>query len=429
MKKSKFIKSSIILIIGGLITKILGMVIKIVTTRMVGTEGIGLFMLISPTYMLLVSIATFSFPIAISKLISEDKHNNKNIILSIMPISLSINIIIMVLLFIFGHFISYNLLHEPRTYLGIICIGFVLPFISISSIIRGYFFGKERMIPHVISNICEDIIRLIILVLGIPIFLVKGLEFTVAYLILSNIFSELTSIIILTLCLPKKNISKKDFIPNKKNLKNVFSISVPTTISRLIGNIGYFLEPIILTTVLLKVGYSNSFIINEYGIVSGYVLPLLLLPSFFTMAISQALIPVISKAYSNNNITYVKNKIKQAIFISLLIGIPVTIFFEIFPKFSLEFLYKTHVGISYLRFLAPICLFQYIQSPLTSSLQAMGKAKEAMNGTIIGMISRTLLLLSLSFLKIGIWGLIISTSISILLVTHHQYKQIKKVLL
>ena len=428
MKKSNFIKSSIILIIGSFITKILGMIIKIITTRLVGVEGIGLFMLISPCYMLLVSIATLGFPIAISKLISEDKYNNKNIVLSVIPISLLINLIMMILLFMFGKFISINLLHEPRTHLGIISIGFVLPFISISSIIRGYFFGKERMFPHVITIIIEDFIRLFILVLGIPIFLVKGLEFTIAFLILSNIFSELSSIIILIFLLPKKNIKKDDFIPSKDNLKNIFSLSIPTTISKLIGNIGYFFEPIILTGVMLHIGYSSKYIITEYGIVSGYVLPLLLLPSFFTMAISQALIPTISKAYSKYNLDYCKNKIKQAILISLLIGIPATIFFELFPSFSLKFLYNTNIGINYLRVLAPICLFQYIQSPLTSSLQAMGKAKDAMNGTIIGMITRTTLLFCLTYLKIGIWGLIISTSISMILVTNHQYKKIKKAL-
>ena len=111
-----------------------------------------------------------------------------------------------------------------------------------------------------------------------------------------------------------------------------------------------------------------------------------------------------------------------------MIGIPVTIFFMLFPNFCLQFLYNTNEGVNYLRFLAPICLFQYIQSPLTSSLQAMGKANIAMQGTLIGMISRTFLLIILSFLKIGMWGLVISTSISILLVTHHQYKEIKKIL-
>ena len=57
------------------------------------------------------------------------------------------------------------------------------------------------------------------------------------------------------------NIRKKDIIPDPLNLKAVLSISLPTTGSRIIGSIGYFLEPIILTFTLLKVGYSNSFII------------------------------------------------------------------------------------------------------------------------------------------------------------------------
>ena len=76
--KEKFIKSTIILIIGGLLTKILGMVIRIATTRVIGLEGIGLYMLVMPTYGLFITIATLSLPIAISKLVSENTRNNKN---------------------------------------------------------------------------------------------------------------------------------------------------------------------------------------------------------------------------------------------------------------------------------------------------------------------------------------------------------------
>lgn len=426
MKKSQFIKSSIILIVGGLITKILGMVIKIITTRLLTTEGVGIYMLLTPTFMLLSSLAIFGFPVVISKLIAEEKNNNKNLFFSIIPISLLIDLIIIFLLFFFAKYISNNLLHEPRTYYGILAIGFVLPFVSISSIVRGYFFGKERMIPHVISNISEDIIRLVILIIGIPIFITKGIEFAVAFIVISNVISELSSIIILMFFLPKKNnISKSDFIPKKRSILNILEISIPTTLSRLIGNFGYFLEPIILTYTLLKYGYSNNYIITEYGILSGYVIPLLLLPSFFKMAISQALIPVISKAYSSNNLVYTRFKIKQAIIFSLLIGIPITLLFMSFPSFSLNLIYNTNKGIDYLLFLAPICLIQYIQSPLSSSLQAMGKAKSAMNATIIGMITRITLLFILSSLKIGIWGLVISTSISIIIVTSYQYFKIK----
>ncbi|MCM1370473.1 MAG: polysaccharide biosynthesis protein [Clostridium sp.] len=427
MKKSKFIKSTIILVIGGFLTKILGMFIKIVMTRLMGTEGIGIYMILSPTFMIMITLAQLGLPIAISKLVSEDKRNNKNLVASALPITIIINIVIILFLFICGKFLANNLLHEPRIYLGIISIGFVLPFISISSIIRGYFFGKQKMFPHVVSNITEDIVRLIILALGIPIFIKMGIEVAIMFIILSNIASELTSIFVLFFFLPKKfKIRKEDIKPNKDNLREILSISLPTTGSRIIGNIGYFLEPIILTATLLFVGYDNNFIVNEYGIINGYVMPLVLLPSFFTMAISQALIPPLSYSYAHKNYDYAKKKIKQAICFSLMIGIPATIVLLMFPEFFLKTIYNTTSGVNYIKILAPVCLFHYIQAPISSSLQAMGKAKQAMYGTMFAMIIRTLSLFIFSSLHIGMYGLIIATSLNILFVTIYDANNVRK---
>lgn len=429
--KNKFIKSTLILLIGGLFTKILGMIIRITMTRLLGTEGIGVYMLIMPTFTLFIALAQAGMPIAISKLVSEDKRNNKNLVFSIIPISLTINIIIMIFLIFSSEYIANNLLHEARSYEALIAIGFVLPFISISSILRGYFFGKQRMFPHVISNITEDFVRLIIIAIGIPVFLSKGINYAVAFVILSNVVSELTSILVLFFFLPKNfKISKDDFKPNRQNIKDTLNISIPTTGSRLIGSVGYFFEPIILTAVLMKVGYSNNYIVNQYGILSGYVMPLLTLPSFFTLAISQALIPIVSNNYTNGRYIYTKNKIIQGIFFSLLIGIPVTIFFIIMPEFPLKLLYNTTRGVTYIKVMAPIFLLHYIQSPISSSLQAMGKAKISMKGTLYGMILRTFILFVGSYMKIGLWGLVMATSVNIIFVTlydgYNVYNILKK---
>ena len=93
--------------------------------------------------------------------------------------------------------------------------------------------------------------------------------------------------------------------------------------------------------------------------------------------------------------------------------------FVFIPEIPLRLIYNTNQGINYIKVLAPICLLHYIQSPLTSSLQAMGLAKEAMNGTLVGMILRTISLFIFCFFRIGIWGLIISISINIIYVTIH----------
>lgn len=427
MKKNIFLKSVIILMIGGLLTKIISMFIKIVLARMIGTEGMGIYMLILPTFTLLMALAQLGFPVAISKLVAEDNKNNKNLVFSVIPISMILNIIIIFILIFSGGYLSEGLLHEPRCYYALIAIGFVLPFISISSILRGYFFGKQRMIPHVISNITEDIIRLISLIIGIPFFMKMGIEYAVCFIVLVNIISEITSIMVLFFFLPKNfSISKKDIVPDKTNIKEVFDIGIPTTMSRIIGSIGAFLEPIILTGVLISLGYSNSYIVNEYGILNGFVMPLILLPSFFTMAISQALVPVISKSHSKGNLEYTKYKIRQAIIWSLIVGIPATLVFEVCPEIPMNFIYNTNEGINYVKVLAPICLLHYIQSPLTASLQAMGKANAAMRGTLGGTVIRTIALFVFTRMNIGLWGLVIATGCSIAYTTIHQALFVKK---
>lgn len=425
--KSKFVKSTIILIIGGFLTKIIGMFIRMVMARSLGSSGMGIYMLIMPTFSLFISLASAGFPVAISKLVSEDRYNNKNVVFSIIPVSLVLNLILLLIIYFLGPFISTYLLKEERCTYALICIGFVLPFISISSILRGYFFGKEKMGPHVISNLTEDFIRLILLYFGIPIFLKNGIEYACAYIVLTNIFSELTSIFILFFFLPKNfSLTRKDLIPKKKTIYNIFGISIPTTGSRIIGSIGYFLEPIILMWTLTSIGYSHEFITREYGILNGYVMPLLLLPSFFTMAISSALIPVVSKFHAHKKYMEAKKKIHQGLFFSLLIGIPVTIIFVLIPSIPLKLIYHTNEGIAYMKVLAPICLFHYVQGILSSSLQAMGKAKLSMKGTLYGTFIKTVTLFIFSIFKIGIYGLVISLGINMIFVTLYDGMNVRK---
>ena len=388
-----------------------------------------MYMLILPTFSLFISISQFGIPTALAKLISEEKRNTKKLFFSNFTILFIINLILIIIIIITSPIISNNLLHNKNLYPSILAISLVIPFSSISSICRSYFFGKQRMLPHVISNITEDIVRLVILLTIIPHTIKYGLKYTVLIIILSNIISEISSTIILLLFLPHKlNISKQDLKPNRKYISDSLKICIPTTTSRLIGSIGYFLEPIILTTSLLHANYQSQYIISEYGIITGYVLPLVLLPSFFSLAISTALLPIISKSYINGEKKQIKKYLILACFISLIIGIPITICFTLNPSFFLHFVYNTNKGINYLKVLSPICLLLYLQSPLTATLDAIGKSKTNMIITIIGTTIRIISLYFLSFLKIGLWNLIIATSLNIIITTIYQIKKVNQYL-
>ncbi len=426
MKNNKFIKSTIILIIGGFITKILGMIIKIALTRSIGTDGISLYMLVLPTFNLFITLCNLGVPIAITKLVSEKKKSSKKIIIPTTYLILVYNLFLIFIIIIISPYLSKNLLHNSNTYYPLIAIGTTLPFIAISSIIKGYFFGKENVLPCTLSNIIEQLTRLILTIFVVSYMTKFGIVKAVTTVVLINIISEGVSIIVLTLFLPKEKIKKDDLKKDNSLLKEIFGISIPTTTSRLIGSITYFLEPIILTNILKYTGYTTDYITLEYGIINGYVYPLLLLPSFFTLAISSAILPVISNSYSNNNKIYAKKKLKQAITFSLLIGIPCTLLFILVPDKLLKLVYNTNLGINYIRITSIFFLLHYIQAPLTSTLTGIGLSKEAMKGTLYGGIIKILSLIIFSLLKIGLWSLIISSILNIVIVTIHHIYHVKK---
>ena len=413
--KSKFIKSTVILVMGGAITKLMAMIIKIFLTRIIGDKGISLYMLIMPTFNLFITLATLSLSSAISKLISE--HNkSKTVIFSIIPFILLYNLFLMIGLIILAPVISKYLLKNTDTYYPIMAIAFTLPFISLSGILKGYFFGKEKMLPFVIANNLEQVVRLGFIIFIIPKFIYYGIIKTVSLVVLINIFSEFSSIICLLLFIPNKKISLNDFRVDKNIFKDILNISLSVTGSRLIGAISYFLEPIILIFIMLKFGYDKVFITHEYGIIMGYVFPLLLMPSFFTMAISTALLPVIANNYKLKNILYVKQKLNQGVIISFIIGLLFTVIIIIFPGILLKFIYNTSLGINYIVILAPFFLIYYIQGPLTTYLQAVNMAGMAMMGTLVGAIVKiTLIILLCPFM--GIWGFIVATISNIFYVT------------
>ncbi|MBQ8473221.1 MAG: oligosaccharide flippase family protein [Bacilli bacterium] len=428
MKKETFIKSTIILMIGGLLTKLLGILIKVIMTRNSNLEVISLYMLVMPTFSLMMAISQLGFASGISKVVSENKDSSKKILFSVLPISILINISLTILLIFTSKYIAFNMLKNENAYLPILAISLVLPFDSLSSILRGFFFGKEKMIPHVVSNLSEQIVRLLFMLLILPNILDKGIVFTTTSLILINVLSELISSLVLIFFLPKKfSISKSDLKPSFRSSKNVLEVALPNTMTRIVGTISYFFEPIILTYVLTLNGYSNNYIITQYGVINGFVMPILLLPGFFTNAISNALLPVISREYSKNNYKYIKRKLKQALLYSLLIGIPTTIIIIIFPEFFLNLLYKTSHGADYIRKISFIFILYYIEAPLSAFLQATNRANLVMYDNFIGILFKTISLFILSFIpNIGLYSLLISSGINILITTIRHIIHIKK---
>ena len=426
IKNNIFLKSTLVLLFGGIVGKLVGFVLRIIVTRKLGPEGMGLYSLLAPTSALLSVIATLSYPTALSKIISEKSSRTKTLFASIIPLSLIINIFIIVVTILLAPTLSI-LLKNETLYFPIICLSLVTPFISISSIIKGYFWGKQNMFPYMLSNFIEQVARLIFITLFIDKFLSLSLTHAISFIILVNAGGEVISQLVMMYFLPK-NIkpSLNDF--NKDDIKKVMNISIPSTSSKIIGSISYFLEPIVLTNVLMYVGYSKEFIVYEYGVINAYAMSLLLMPQFFTQNMATSLVPELSKYYSQGNKVMCKKRIKQIVLISSTIGAISTFIITLFPKFFLNILYHTTAGIDYIKILSPFTILFYIEYPLINALQALGKSKSAMKCTITSSIVRLISIATLSLLKIGMYSLILSIIINLLLSTYLYSKEIKKVL-
>lgn len=429
MKKDKFVVTTFILIVGSMITRILGFIIKIIYTRLLGESSVSLYMLIMPTYQLLITLASLGMPIAISKLVSEEKKRSKDIFFSIFPLCMIINTLLIALVISLSPFIADRLLNEPDTKYLIISCTFVIPFISISSLIRGYFFGKQRVLPHTLSNIIEQIVRFILIISILPKLIAINPYYGILGLILLSIISEISSIIIFIIFLPKKiAIKKSEIKPDIKIIKDVLSIGLPTLSSRLVGSIGYFLEPIVFTFILTKTGFSHEYIIHEYGIYNAYTLSLLMMPSFFITSISTSLLPEISKNYAKKNFTKVKRIIKQSLLYTFIIGIIINIVIFFKADSIMMLLYKTNSGINYYKILMPFFLIFYLEGPLISTLQAINKSFTTFKISLIGVIIKLSAIIIFGIMGLGIYSLIIAEIINIIIVVSTNFKEIKKVI-
>lgn len=406
-KNNLLIRNIIILLVSGALAKALGMLGKIIYTRIAGVNVVGLYTMITPTFMLIISICQFSFPISISKISAEEKYDDNSLLKSAYFVGFIISIILIVILNLTSNLIAISL-HNKLLAPAILSISAIIPFVMISSVQRGFLHGKEDMLPASITNVTEEIIKIILILFLLPIAINKGDITSVIFLILFNVITETSNILFMQKVISKNYIRNKKGKVNKKIIKEILSISIPTTSVRLIASIGFFLEPIILTNTLLSSGYSPNYITMEYGIINSYIVPLLSIPSFFSISIASALLPNITKAYANKKYDEFNRKLLKLMFLSMLVGAVCLTIILIFPNEILKLVYNVNFGINYIYLVGPFFLILYMQPTLSVALQAMDKTNKLFLTSTISVIIKYSALYILGKIGFGMNALIFS---------------------
>ena len=244
-KNNLLMKNILILLISGFVAKVLGMFSKILFTRIAGINVVSLYTMIIPTFMLIISLTQFSFPISISKISAEAKYKNNDILKNAYIIGIIINIILIVFV-ILSSYLIVKMLHNKALTPAIMSITLIIPFVMISSVQRGFLHGKEDMLPASVTNVTEEIVKIILIISLLPIAIAKSNVTAVIFIVLFNVITELSNILIMQQSINKKYVKKEKSYFNIKIIKEILNISIPTTLVRLISSLGFFLEPIIL---------------------------------------------------------------------------------------------------------------------------------------------------------------------------------------
>jgi stage V sporulation protein B len=322
----------------------------------------------------------------------------------------------MILIISFAPYIANNILKNAKTLYAINALALLIPLISLGGLIKGYYAGIGKIEITAYSQISEEIARIAFIILFGGYF-IKGGEMYGAYAaILSLCMGEVFSLTHMIVSLKNlKTKTKKLFsgIINEQNLetKDILNMSLPLTGGKLIGSIAYMFEPIIITNVLLSTGMSNDTITLEYGILSGYAMPLLLMPGFFANAFGRVLLQPMTSAITKKNKKEAKKLFLSLSTISLIIGAFFSLVMFIFPEQLMSLLYRNSDGSNYVRIFAIPFILYYLESPFISAMTALGKTKEIMFYDVLTSAIRIgLLFILLPSMKM--MGVAFSTSIS-----------------
>ena len=309
-----------------------------------------------------------------------------------MGISLIISFIAIFIFYFSAENISTLWLKDERCILSIKILVLALPFISISSCIKGYFIAKRRVKVNSFSQLFEQFIRIAFIFLFLELFNNKDIEKVCMYVILSDIISEILACVYLFFKYKKENIKVSTNGYDGFKLKEFFQISLPITINKNLTSILRTIENILIPNKLALYTLSREVALSEFGYLKGMALPLTFFPASFLSAFSTLLVPETSEAKALDNENKISKMVSKTFSFTLtsaiLIGI---VFFTYANEIGNIFYSNNEVGI-YIKYLAPLIPFMYLESAIVGIMQGLNEQKKALKYSMIDSLLRIILI-------------------------------------
>lgn len=412
----KLFKALAILTSFSVLTRALGFLFRIILSRVIGAEGLGVYQISFSVFMVLETFISSGLPLVVSKMTSKNiASNNQTKQHSLVTSALIIGILtatslsLIVLLFknLFG------LLFTDKRCLNILIV--LLPglvFSSVYSILRGNLWGQKKYFLVSITEFLEQLFRIIICVVLLGVFysIFDGSIIASISYIISCILS---SLIVLFIFIKNNGSFKK---PEKKQCLSLLKDSIPITFVRVVSSLLMPIISIIIPMQLIKSGYTNEQALSVFGVAMGMTFPLLYIPSTLAGSLSMTLIPDLSTAVTQQNFVEIKSKINFSIKFGMFVAfLFIPIFFALGEYIGVFLYNNTQSGIFLSNaslLVLPICL-----SGLTvSCLNALNLEVKGFINYVIGAVFLFISILTLTK-HIGILSLVCGMGLCLSLAT------------
>lgn len=408
VKKETFIQGILALLFSQVIIKLLGLIYKLYLTNKegFGDAGNAIYGSGYQIYALLLTLSSIGVPGAIAKMTSEkvavgDNRGAHRIFkISLITFGL-IGLIGTCAMFFGARYISNVLLEIPEAELTMVALSPAIFFVSIASVIRGYFNGMESLKPTANSQTLEQVFKTFLTVLFVEIIAIFTKSDTTLMAAGATIATTLATFLsfgylFLYYCSMKKSVWKNVNISKissqasesvRKVLKKIMIVSIPITITALLSSVNKNIDAFTVVKSL------KTFIPDEarakelYGIISGKVDTLTSLPLSFNVAFSVALVPAVSSAIAMKNKKMASEKISFTILATILIGLPATVGMIVFAEPILKLLFPMQPeGTLVLQITSLTIITVALVQTINAALQGLGRVNVPAIALTIGVI-------------------------------------------
>lgn len=409
ISKHPLLSGTILLTAAGILSRIIGFFYKIFLSREIGAEGLGIYQLIFPVMGICFSITSAGIQTAISRYVSKSigigKPSDAKVYLQVgLFLAVSLSLITSAILFTNADYIADILLGEIRCASLLKIISFSYVPASIHACLNGYYYGKKQSAIPAISQLIEQVVRVGSVYLIDQILTSHGKTISISLAVMGLVFGEIAGMIF-SINFVHIHISRLSKYFSDKGWgiygKELLSMAIPLTTSRLIVNLFNSIEQILIPRRLEVFGYTNSEALSVFGVLTGMSLSIIMFPSVITNSVSVMLLPTIAEAEAKQNRMLIQNAIRRTVCICLLLGFSACFVFLLTGNFIGNSIFQNALAGTFMKTLCWICPFLYLSSTLNSILHGLGYTKTTLFLGLSGCVFR------IFFVYFGIpyWGI------------------------